>query len=97
MVKTRQESIATYEKTNATDRVEAEKAEVDIIQQWLPVTADAVQTRSWVLEVLKRHGAADSPPHAGKVMGELMKEHKSVLDGKLAKTIVQDEIAKLNK
>ena len=92
MAKMRQESIDMYTKGGATDRADAERTELAVIQQWLPQLADDAQTREWVLEAIDE--AAGSDNNMGKVMGALMKKHKAELDGGLAKRIVQEELAK---
>ena len=53
------------------------------------VSADEATTRQWVVEAI---AAAGDTPNAGKIMGALMKEHKGILDGKLAQKIVKEEL-----
>ena len=90
MAKMRQESIDMYSKGGAEERADAERAELAIIEQWLPKLADEEQTRVWAREAIEAVGSTDN---MGKVMGALMKDHKAELDGKLAQKVVKEEIA----
>ena len=83
------ESIEAFEKGDRPEMAEAEKAELAIIQEFLPQLADAAQTRSWVEAAIASTGATEKKD-MGKVMGALMKDHKADLDGNLAKGIVQE-------
>lgn len=85
----RQESIEMYSEGGAEDRADAERAELAIIERWLPNLADEEQTRVWAKEAI----AAVGGDNMGKVMGALMKEHKAELDGKLAQKVVKEELA----
>ena len=93
MAKMRQESIAMFEEGGATDRADAERAELAVIERWLPSLADEQTTREWVLEAIESTGVRDVSK-MGLVMGALMKEHKAELDGKMAQKIVREELGK---
>lgn len=90
MAKMRQESIKMFRDGGANDRADAEQAELEIIERWLPALASEEQTRAWVKEAIQQVGA----DNVGKVMGALMKAHKAELDGNLAQRIVKEEIQK---
>jgi uncharacterized protein len=92
MSKMRTEAIDMYTKVGATDRAQAEQAELEVLNQWLPSLADEEQTRQWVLEAIQQAGET---VNVGKVMGALMKAHKAELDGSLAQKVVKEEVAKL--
>jgi uncharacterized protein len=91
MSKMRQDSIQMYTDNGAKERADAEQAELDVIQAWLPQMADEETTRQWVRDAIASVGSKDN---MGKVMGALMKEHKMELDGGLAQRIVKEELAK---
>lgn len=93
MAKMRKESIDMFTKGGATDRAEAEQAELDVLGQWLPQLASEEQTREWVLTAIASQG--DGPANIGKVMGALMKEHKGEVEGSLAQKVVKEEVSKL--
>eukprot|EP00639_Heterosigma_akashiwo_P006756 CAMPEP_0194557928 /NCGR_PEP_ID=MMETSP0292-20121207/35_1 /TAXON_ID=39354 /ORGANISM="Heterosigma akashiwo, Strain CCMP2393" /LENGTH=146 /DNA_ID=CAMNT_0039405451 /DNA_START=111 /DNA_END=551 /DNA_ORIENTATION=+ len=88
MAKMRQESIEMFEKGGATDRAEAEAAELQILEQWLPKLANEETTRKWVLEAIEATGGGNM----GKAMGALMAKHKAELDGKLAQKLMKELI-----
>ena len=87
--KQRKESIDAFEKGGRPEMAEAEKAELAIIQEFLPQLADASQTREWVVAAIASTGATEKKD-MGKVMGALMKDHRADLDGNIAKGIVQE-------
>ena len=90
MAKMRQESIDMFTEGGAHERAEAERSELAVIEQWLPVVASEEQVREWVLEAIAEAGK----DNMGKVMGALMKNHKADVDGKMAQKIVKEELAK---
>ena len=87
--KQRKESIEAFEKGGRPEMAETEKAELAVIQEFLPKLADEAQTRAWVEEAIAQTGASEKKD-MGKVMGALMGAHKAELDGALARRIVQD-------
>jgi len=90
MAKMRQESIDMFSEGGAEDRADAERAELSIIERWLPEAASEEQVREWVQEAIAEAGS----DNMGKVMGALMKKHKADIDGKMAQKIVKEEMAK---
>jgi hypothetical protein len=91
MAKMRQESIQMYQDGGALDRADAERAELAIIERWLPKLADEEQTTKWVVEAIDAVGSIDN---VGKIMGVLMSKHKAELDGNLAQRVVKEQISK---
>lgn len=92
MAKMRKESIDMFEKGGATDRADAERAELEVIERWLPSMASEEKVREWVKEAIEEAG----PDNMGKVMGALMKAHKAEVDGGMAQKIVKEELAALS-
>jgi uncharacterized protein YqeY len=90
--KQRKESIEAFSKGGREEMAEAERAELAVIQEFLPQLADEAQTRAWVEAAIADTGAS-GPKEMGKVMGALMKAHKADLDGNLARGIVQELLA----
>jgi len=90
--KQRKESIEAYEKGGRTELAEAEKAELAVIEQFLPKLADEPATRKWVEEAIAASGAK-APADIGRVMGALMKAHKGEMDGGLANRIARELLA----
>jgi uncharacterized protein YqeY len=84
--KQRQESIEAFTAAGRPDRAEPERAELAVIQEFLPQLADDATTRRWVEEAIAASGAT-SAKELGKVMGALMKAHKGEVNGDLARSI----------
>lgn len=87
--KQRQESIDAFTNVGRADRADAERAELRVIQTFLPQLADEATTRRWVEEAISASGAA-SQKEVGKVMGALMKAHKGEMDGNVARRIASE-------
>jgi uncharacterized protein YqeY len=92
MAKMRQDSIAMFTDGGAVDRADMERAELAVLESWLPQQADEEMTRKWVQEAIE---AAGDAKNIGKIMGALMKAHKAEIDGTLAQKVVKEEVAKL--
>ena len=91
LAKQRREAIDAFSDAGRDDAAEQERAELEVIEGFLPKMADEAQTRAWVDEAISATGAA-SPSDMGKVMGALMKDHRAVLDAGLANTIVRERL-----
>ena len=88
LARQRGESIEAFERGGRADLVAAEKAELELIETFLPSLADEATTRAWVKAAIAETGA-EGPGGVGRVMGYLMKNHKGEIDGKLAKSIAE--------
>ena len=84
--KQRKESIEAFEQGGRPERAETERAELAVIQTFLPSLADESTTRAWVEAAIDETGAA-APGDLGRVMGALMKAHKGDVDGNLARRL----------
>ncbi len=87
--KQRQESIEAYESAGRADRAAAERAELAVVQGFLPRLADEATTRGWVQAAIASTGAS-SARELGKVMGAVMKDHKGEVDGNLARRLAAE-------
>ena len=87
--KQRKESIEAFSSGGREDRADAERAELAVIEEFLPSLADEAQTRRWVEEAIASIGASE-PGDVGRVMGAVMKAHKGEVDGGLAKTLAAE-------
>lgn len=92
LAKQRQDSITEYEKARREDLAAAERAELAVIEEFLPRLADEATTRAWVEQAIASTGAT-SRADMGRVMGALMSAHKAELDGKLANRLVAERLA----
>ena len=75
MLKQRRESIAQFEKAARQDLADSEKAEIALLQAYLPAQMSEAEVADAIAAALKESGAA-GPKDMGKVMG--------LLKGKLA-------------
>ena len=89
LAKQRQESIDAFTQANRPERVAEERAELGVIEEFLPRLADEATTRGWVKDAIAASGAS-SAKELGKVMGALMKAHKGDVDGDLARKLAAE-------
>ena len=85
-MRARKESIEAFEGAGRTEQADAEKAELALIQTYLPSLADEATTRAWVEAAIAESGVSDVK-QVGKVMGALMKAHKGEVDAGIAKKL----------
>ena len=91
LVKQRKESIVLYEKGGRNELAEAEQKELEIINNYLPKMMDESDIKSIVKTVIDEVGAT-SMADMGKIMPEVMKRGKGLIDGKSAQKFVQELI-----
>jgi uncharacterized protein YqeY len=91
LAKQRQESIDAFTQAQRPERVAEERAELAVIEEFLPRLADEATTRRWVDEAIAASGAR-SAKELGKVMGALMKAHKGDVDGDLARRLATERL-----
>jgi uncharacterized protein len=92
MAKMRKESIDMYDNNGATDRADMERAELAVIERYLPAAVSDDIVRAWIVEAIAEVGSGDN---IGKVMGAFMKKHKNDVDGTIAQRIAKEEIEKM--
>ena len=87
LVKQRRESAAIYTQQNRPDLAEAETAQADVIERFLPRPLTAEELEAEVAAIIARTGAAGAAD-MGKVMGAASKALAGKADGKaLADTV----------
>ena len=91
LVKQRKESIDLYKKGGRNELVEIESKEMDIINSYLPTMMDEDDVKKIVQSVIKDTGAS-SMADMGKVMPEVMKIGKGLIDGKTAQRFVSEQL-----
>ena len=89
LVRITRESIEAFESAGRPERVAEERAELAVVQGFLPSLADEATTRAWVQAAIAESGAS-SAKELGKVMGALMKAHKGEVDGNLARKLAAE-------
>ena len=92
MAKQRRESIQMYEDGGRTELAEQEKAELAVIEEYLPQMMGEAETRAAIAAV-KADLGADSINDMGRVMGELKARHGAVLDMSRASALVKESLA----
>ncbi len=88
----RRESIDAFEAGGRSELADAERAELEIIQSFLPSLADQTTTHQWIEQAISETGASGSR-EVGRVMGALMKAHKGEVDGALARKLAAELLA----
>jgi len=89
MVKQRKDSIAQYTKAERTDLADVEKAEIVIIQEYLPAQLSEAEIEQMIDEAISSTGASGMK-EMGKVMGLL----KPKLQGRADMGLVSQKIKK---
>ena len=89
LVKQRHDSVEQYEKGGRQDLVDKEKAEIDILEQYLPQAATREEIETAVSASIAETGAASM-----KDMGKVMKATQAALAGKNADGRTISEIVK---
>ncbi|MDH7601465.1 MAG: GatB/YqeY domain-containing protein [Armatimonadota bacterium] len=86
--KKRRESIEAAEHAGREDVAQREKAELAIINEYLPTQLDESEIETIARRVIEEVGAKD-PKDRGKVMGRLMQEIRGRADGRVASEVVE--------
>ena len=89
LVKQRKESISLYEKGGRSELVDIEKQEMSIINSYLPKMMSEDDIKDIVKNVIDSTGAS-SMSDMGKVMPEVMRQGKGLIDGKTAQKFVSE-------
>ncbi|MEM6586672.1 MAG: GatB/YqeY domain-containing protein [Pseudomonadota bacterium] len=88
MAKQRRESIEMYDKGGREELAANERAELAVIEEFLPTMMSEDKTKA-AIDAIKAELGASSMKDMGAVMGELKKRHGALLDGKLASGLVK--------
>ena len=91
LVKQRKESIELYEKGNRPDLANLETTEMEILNNYIPKMMDENEIKNIVKNVIDEVGAT-SMADMGKIMPEVMKRGKGLIDGKSAQKFVNEII-----
>jgi hypothetical protein len=93
-IKQRRESIEAYDKGNRPDLSTKEKAEMAILQEYMPAQMSRDEITAIVDKVIAEVGPK-GPGDKGKVMQKLMPQVKGKADGNEVNSIVVDLLGKL--
>jgi len=92
-VKQRQDSIEQFAKGGRNDLVEKEKAELAILQSYLPQEISDEELRRMVQEVIQLSGAT-SIKDMGKVMKDILPKVAGKADNKRVSDLVKERLSK---
>ena len=88
LVKSREDSIAQFEKVGQLDRAAQERAEIELLKPYLPAMVEGPALEAAVRAAITRSGAA-TKKDMGLVMKALQAELGGSFDGKAASALVQ--------
>lgn len=88
MIKQRNESVVLYEKGNRADLADKEKAEITVIERFLPQQMDEAAVEAAIREAIAATGAA-SIKDMGKVVGQLKAKYAGQIDFSKASAAVK--------
>lgn len=91
-VKQRQDSIQSFEKGGRAELAEKERAEIAVLEQYLPQNLNAEELRQLVAEAIAESGAT-SRAQMGMVMKMLQAKAGGRADGKTLSAEVQRQLA----
>lgn len=92
LVKSREDSIAQFEKVGQADRAAQERAEIQLLLPYLPAMLEGPALEAAVKAAIAQTGAT-SRKDMGQVMKALQATHGGAIDGKAASTLVQNLLA----
>lgn len=92
MIKQRRESIGMYEQGGRAELAEAEKAEVAVIEGFLPQQMDEEETNRAIDAIVAETGAS-SVKDMGRVMAVLKERHAAALDMSKASALVKARLS----
>jgi uncharacterized protein len=92
MIKQRRESIELYEKGGRQELADAEKAEVAVIERFLPAQMSDEEARAAIDAIATEIGAS-SVKDMGRVMAALKERHAGSMDMSKASALVKARLA----
>jgi hypothetical protein len=88
-IKRRRESIEMYEKGGRADLVEKERAEVEVLERYLPPAVDEGELRAAVQAAI-----AAGANQIGAVMGKVLPQFKGRVEGSVINALAREELAR---
>lgn len=92
MAKQRRDSLEIFEKQDRADLAQKEKAELSVIEQFLPEQLDETALKGILSKIIEETGAS-GPSDMGKVMGAATKQLAGKADGKMISKVVKELLA----
>ncbi len=91
LAKQRKDSISEFEKAQRQDLADKEKAELKILEAYLPAQMSADQITKIIEEVIKAQGAT-TQKQMGPVVKEVMNRANGQADGKMISDLVRSKL-----
>jgi len=88
-VKSREDSASQYQEAGRGELAQQERAEIEVIQRYLPTQLSEEQTRALVRQAIATLGVR-SRKDLGQVMKAVLAEHKGQVDGKLVQRLAAE-------
>jgi hypothetical protein len=85
-VKSREDSVAQYDAAGRKDLSDRERAEIGVIQRYLPKLLGEAETKAIVQQAIAKLGLT-SKKDLGQVMKAILADHKGLVDGKLVQRL----------
>lgn len=82
-VKMRRDAIAEYEKAGRADLADAERAQIDVVQRYLPAQLGEDEARDAIRGLVQELGVS-SKKDMGRLMKVVMERYRGQIEGKLA-------------
>ncbi|MBK7292937.1 MAG: GatB/YqeY domain-containing protein [Holophagaceae bacterium] len=92
LVKSREDSVAQFEKVGQADRAAQERQEIELLKPYLPAMIEGPALEAAVREAIAQSGAI-TKKDMGLVMKALQAAHGGAIDGKAASALVQSLLA----
>ena len=93
-VKMRKDALSDFEKAGRTDLIESYKAEIEVLNRYLPEQLSDDKIRQIVEETAADLGIESGMQNMGKLMGSVMAKVKGVADGGQVKKLVEEFLKK---
>ena len=90
----RRDSIEAFESANRQDLVDKERAELEIITEYLPKQMGEDEIRALVAQTVAETGAA-GPRDMGKVMSAIMPQVRGRAEGRQVSALVSEKLREL--
>lgn len=88
-VKSRKDSVQAYVEAGREDLADDERAEIAVLERYLPAQLDEAAARDAITSLAKELGVTEKK-QMGQLMGEVMKRYRGQIDGKVASAIARD-------
>lgn len=86
-----QSAAAQYEGLHVSERAEQCRAELSVVEEFLPTQMTQQQVEALVEGLIAERGYG--PRDIGTIMREIMAAHKDVVEGRLVQKIVKDKLS----